>query len=93
MLQNCATSCERIADQALQDAKELEGIDSFFNLSAKDINGNVVQFSNFRGDVTIIVNGKETYLTFLLDASIFLFNSNFIWANTKAFVNRAARLP
>ena len=58
MIQNCATSCERVAAQALQDLKELEGLDSFFDLSAKDINGNVVQFSKFRGDVTIIVNGK-----------------------------------
>ena len=58
MIQNCATSCERVGAQALQDLKELEGLDSFFDLSAKDINGNVVQFSKFRGDVTIIVNGK-----------------------------------
>lgn len=59
MLANCATSCERVATQALQDAKELEGIGSFFDLSANDIHGNEVKFSKFRGDVTIIVNGKD----------------------------------
>lgn len=56
MLKSCATSCENIEKQALADSKELEGITSFFDLSAKDIHGNLIEFSKFRGQVTIIVN-------------------------------------
>lgn len=56
MLSNCATSCDKAAKQALADAKELEGIQSFFNLSAHDIHGNVIDFSRFKGQVTIVVN-------------------------------------
>ena len=56
MLQSCATSCDRAAKQALNDAKELQNIDSVFDLSAKDIHGQTIDFSKFRGQVTIIVN-------------------------------------
>ena len=56
MLVQCATSCERVAAQALKDAKELESIDSFFDLSAYDIHGEEIKFSKFRGFVTILVN-------------------------------------
>ena len=56
MLSNCATSCEEMEKQALADSKELEGISSFFDLSAKDIHGSMIDFSKFRGEVTIIVN-------------------------------------
>eukprot|EP00339_Tiarina_fusa_P011358 CAMPEP_0117048332 /NCGR_PEP_ID=MMETSP0472-20121206/33408_1 /TAXON_ID=693140 ORGANISM="Tiarina fusus, Strain LIS" /NCGR_SAMPLE_ID=MMETSP0472 /ASSEMBLY_ACC=CAM_ASM_000603 /LENGTH=230 /DNA_ID=CAMNT_0004761387 /DNA_START=42 /DNA_END=734 /DNA_ORIENTATION=+ len=56
MLKKCATSCERAAEQALKDSKELEGINSFFDLNAKDIHGNLIEFSKFEGGVTIIVN-------------------------------------
>ena len=41
---------------ALADAKELEGISSFFDLEAKDIKGKTVKFEQFRGKVTIVVN-------------------------------------
>ena len=34
----------------------LESIKSFFDLSAKDINGNTVSFDKFRGEVTILTN-------------------------------------
>eukprot|EP00429_Kryptoperidinium_foliaceum_P003552 CAMPEP_0176009826 /NCGR_PEP_ID=MMETSP0120_2-20121206/4450_1 /TAXON_ID=160619 /ORGANISM="Kryptoperidinium foliaceum, Strain CCMP 1326" /LENGTH=214 /DNA_ID=CAMNT_0017342633 /DNA_START=65 /DNA_END=706 /DNA_ORIENTATION=+ len=56
MQSNCAASCDRVAKQALADAKELESIGSFFDLSAYDIHGNLVEFSKFEGQVTIIVN-------------------------------------
>lgn len=55
-MQNCATSCEEIEKQALADSKELEGIESFFDLSAYDIHGTLVPFSKFAGQVTIVVN-------------------------------------
>jgi len=56
MLESCADSCRRIAVQALRDAKELNSIESFFDLSAKDIHGDVIEFSKFKGQVTILVN-------------------------------------
>lgn len=56
MLDNCGTSCERLGAQALKDAEELAKINSFFDLSAKDIHGDVIEFSKFEGDVTIIAN-------------------------------------
>jgi len=56
MLQNCATSCEAAEKHALADAKELESIHSFFDLSAYDIHGSLIQFSKFKDQVTIIVN-------------------------------------
>ena len=56
MLGNCATSCDKMEKQALDDAKELAAIESFFDLRANDIHGNPVDFSKFKGQVTIIVN-------------------------------------
>lgn len=56
MAENCATSCETIAAQRLEDDKALAKIGSFFDLTAKDIKGTVVDFKQFEGDVTIIVN-------------------------------------
>jgi glutathione peroxidase-family protein len=56
MVGKCAASCERAAAHALKDSKELQGIHSFFELSAKDILGNVVEFSQFQGQVTVLVN-------------------------------------
>jgi glutathione peroxidase-family protein len=56
MMETCATSCELEAKQALKEAKELQGINSFFDLSAKDIIGDLVEFSKFEGQVTILVN-------------------------------------
>ena len=56
MQNDCATSCEKVAQLALRDEKELEGIDSFFQLRAKDITGTVIDFEQFQGQVTIVVN-------------------------------------
>ena len=44
------------AAAAQQMEKELASIDSFYDLSAPDIDGNVVKFADFRGKVTIITN-------------------------------------
>lgn len=55
MNQYCVDSCVRVAKQRLEEKAALLG-KSFFDLSAKDIDGNVVQFSSFKGMVTIIVN-------------------------------------
>ena len=56
MLTNCATLCKNVAAQALADAEELKGIKSFFNLSASDIHGKMIDFKSFEGQVTILVN-------------------------------------
>jgi len=56
MMENCATSCERVALKKFNDEEALAKIGSFFDLSAKDIKGNMIDFKSFEGDVTIIVN-------------------------------------
>jgi glutathione peroxidase-family protein len=56
MLSNCAKSCDEMAKQALKDAKELEAIESFFDLKANDIHGKLLDFGKFRGQVTLVVN-------------------------------------
>lgn len=55
MTSNCAASCEYIAAAALKDEAELKGI-SFFDLSAKDIMGKTLDFREFEGQVTLVVN-------------------------------------
>ena len=56
MLVHCATSCEKVQQQGTNDAQQLDSITSFFNLSAHDIQGNLVDFAKFQGQVTIVVN-------------------------------------
>lgn len=56
MLSNCAKSCNVLAAATLKDAEELKGISSFFDLSAKDIFGQTIEFKKFRGQVTVLVN-------------------------------------
>jgi glutathione peroxidase len=56
MRANCAASCEAVEKQALADAKAVEAIGSFFDLVADDIHGNSVHFSQFKDQVTIVVN-------------------------------------
>jgi hypothetical protein len=49
MLHNCATSCDNVQKAILKEAKELAEINSFFDLSAEDIHGNMIDFNQFRG--------------------------------------------
>ena len=56
MLENCKESCRKVAIASLRAAKELASIESFFDLSAKDIHGDIIEFSRFRGQVTILTN-------------------------------------
>ena len=56
MYENCATSCDQLEKAAQQTDKELAHITSFYDLEAKDINGNMIKFEQFRGKVVIIVN-------------------------------------
>ena len=56
MLSNCAKSCDEVAAAALKDSEELAEISSFFDLSANDIFGETIEFSKFKGQVTVLVN-------------------------------------
>jgi len=53
---NCQESCAQIADALMKQKAALLDGTTFFDLSAKDIDGNLVHFSKFKGMVTIIVN-------------------------------------
>lgn len=55
MQSSCAASCDKIEKGRLQDAKELEGLE-FFDLKAKDIDGNELDFATLRDKVTIVTN-------------------------------------
>ena len=56
MLEGCKESCRNVTITSLRDVKEVASIESFFDLSAKDIHGVIVEFSRFRGQVTILTN-------------------------------------
>jgi hypothetical protein len=56
MLTGCPTSCDRARKAAAALDKELQKIESFFDLSALDINGNSLAFEELRNQVTIVVN-------------------------------------
>lgn len=56
MIQHCATSCDKIQRAALETEKELANISSFYDLSANDIDGQLVHFKDYIGRVIIIVN-------------------------------------
>ena len=56
MLIQCATSCHAAQKAAEKTAQEVAAVDSFFALSAKDIDGNDVSFETFRGQVTVLTN-------------------------------------
>jgi len=57
---NCATSCARAAEEEAAEAAQLEeelsSIESFFDLSEEDIFGTPIDFAQFKGQVTIVVN-------------------------------------
>ena len=53
MWEHCTKSCTKI-EEALH--RDIGDIHTFYELKAKDINGNMVDFQEFQGKVTIIVN-------------------------------------
>jgi len=55
MQSSCAASCDKMEKARLADMKELEGV-TFFDLKAKDIDGNELDFSTLKDKVTIITN-------------------------------------
>ena len=56
MLASCATSCDKVMAVDASDASDLHGINSFYELSAPDIDGNMVDFNEFQGKVVILTN-------------------------------------
>lgn len=55
MLKNCEAACEDHQGKQEADKALLEGVE-FFNLEAKDIDGNLIKFETFKNKVTVIVN-------------------------------------
>ena len=53
---NCATSCDEAGKAAEANAAKIADIESFFDLSAKNIEGEVIQFSELEGMITVITN-------------------------------------
>mmetsp|Transcript_1981 Transcript_1981/g.2757 ORF Transcript_1981/g.2757 Transcript_1981/m.2757 type:complete len:231 (+) Transcript_1981:160-852(+) len=53
---SCSTSCNKFSKSKNEIAEEIAHIASFFDLSAKDIDGNVIEFSKFHDQVTIVTN-------------------------------------
>jgi len=57
MRRECQSSCEWYENKmGIENNAEIEEIKSFFELSAKDIDGNEFQFQNLEGKITVIVN-------------------------------------
>eukprot|EP00978_Attheya_sp_CCMP212_P020707 scaffold59581_cov54-Attheya_sp.AAC.1 len=56
MLKNCELSCDRISGVSKKEAELLDKIPSFYDMAAKDIDGNMFSFDQLRGKVAIIVN-------------------------------------
>lgn len=56
MTANCATSCAKVAEVAQANAAKIANINSFFDLSAKNIDGEEIHFEEFEGLVTVITN-------------------------------------
>lgn len=55
MTKACGASCEKLEKARLADTKELEGL-TFFDLKAKDIDGNDFDFASLKDKVTIVTN-------------------------------------
>mmetsp|Transcript_3723 Transcript_3723/g.5464 ORF Transcript_3723/g.5464 Transcript_3723/m.5464 type:complete len:228 (-) Transcript_3723:78-761(-) len=56
MHSECKKACDAQAKLAAELDKELTSIGSFYDLSAKDINGKTIDFGTFKGKVVIITN-------------------------------------
>jgi glutathione peroxidase-family protein len=56
MLSECSDACRRLAEIQAEQADRLSAVTSFFDLKGTDIDGNIVDFSKFRNQITIITN-------------------------------------
>jgi Glutathione peroxidase len=56
MLHHCKEACDQVHAAASADLEAIAAVKSFFDLSANDIDGNLVSFETFRGQVTVLVN-------------------------------------
>jgi len=60
MHQVCQTSCAEAEKREIADAKQLHSIRSFFHLQAEDIHGEMIDFAQFKNQVTMVVNVAST---------------------------------
>lgn len=56
MLIQCAKSCFAAQQAAARVAEQVAAVDSFFSLSATDIDGQELKFETLRGQVTVLTN-------------------------------------
>ena len=56
MLSECADSCARRKAMLEEQDARLDGIESFFDLEAPDLEGHPFSFSSLKGKVTVVVN-------------------------------------
>lgn len=56
MLIQCAKSCHKAKQSQEETARQVAAISSFFDLKANDIDGNLFEFENLRGQVTVMTN-------------------------------------
>jgi glutathione peroxidase len=56
MLTNCAVTCRKVQQAALIDTGLLNQVQSWYDLSAHDIQGNVIDFETLRNHVVVITN-------------------------------------
>lgn len=56
MLENCVTSCEKVQNASKETERQMQSVSSIYDLSEKDIYGNVLNFESLRNQVVIIAN-------------------------------------
>jgi len=56
MRESCMSACNALDELKIKEDEISSGLSSFYDLSAKDIDGNVLDFNTLRGNVVIIVN-------------------------------------
>jgi len=56
MLVNCATSCAKVLQQQKAQKSKLESLKSFYDLTANDIDGDAIDFAQFKSKVVVVVN-------------------------------------
>jgi len=56
MLNHCAESCQRLSEVVSEQQARVRNVRSFYDLSANDIDGTTIDFSEFRNTVVVITN-------------------------------------
>jgi glutathione peroxidase len=56
MLQACANACGEVDEEQRSIQEKLKAVGSFYDLKCNDLDGNPVNFADFRGKVVVVVN-------------------------------------